>query len=82
MERILDDHSFHGSLVSSLHYTAQARQVLVLLSGWPLRQLLPLQPRLLAVQDFGLNLGSDDGIAVELGLLGVALTGHGLQSLH
>ena len=78
----LDDHSFHGSLVSSLHYTAQARQVLVLLSGWPLRQLLPFQPRLLTVQNFNLNLGSDDGIGVELGLLGVALTGHGLQPLH
>ena len=78
----LDDHSFHGSLVSSLHYTAQARQVLVLLSSWPLRQLLPLQPRLLTVENFNVNLGSDDGIAVELGLLSVALTSHGLQSLH
>ena len=73
---------FHGSLVSSLHYTAQSRQVLVLLPSRPLSQLLPLQPWLLTVQNINVDLGSDDGVGVELRLLGVALTGNGLQPLH
>ena len=68
--------------LSSLHYTAQARQVLVLLPGWPGGELLPLHPWLLTVQNLFLNLGCDDGVSVELGLLGVALAGHGLESLH
>jgi len=78
----LDDHSFSRVTVSSLHYTAQSRQVFVLLSCRPRGELLPLHPRLLTVQNLLLNLGCDDGVNVELGLLGVALTCHRLQSLH